>query len=278
MVAQWDGKSYKKGDVLSVMRPLRDYRALNAAIARGLPMQWREFCPTVECCRIIFPVWCAWLAVHDSKNAFHSMMLTMGSRRLCVSKFRDGSGAVRYVQAIGGDQGCSACALFFTVWVRYGYSHFFGTAWEEWWSDFIDDTIVFGAGKEDADLKIFILNAVKIKMGLHPSPKQDVSSSKEVLFAGLVWTLQGIAVGEEGRKHMLSILDTVPKGVSQCRTFRGVLVQARSAFSFTAAEIIEFGRRMVPITKAIDAASVQGEVDVECRVQGIGGGVQGEAG
>ena len=118
--------------------------------------------------------------------------------------------------------------------------------------------IVFGAGKEDADLKIFVLNAVKVKMGLHPSPKQDVSSRKEVKFAGLVWTIGGITVGEEGRTHILSVLDREPKGVSQCRTFRGVLVQARSAFKFTAAEIIEFGRLMAPITAAIDAASVKG--------------------
>ena len=74
IVAQWDGTSYKKGDVLAVMRPLRDYRALNAAIAKGLPAQWREFCPTVEASRGLFPVWCTSMAVHDSKNAFHSMM------------------------------------------------------------------------------------------------------------------------------------------------------------------------------------------------------------
>jgi hypothetical protein len=259
VVAQWDGKSYKKGDVLHVMRPLRDYRALNAAIAKGLPVQWREFCPTVEASRGLFPSWCRFMAVHDSKNAFHSMMLTPGSRRLCVSKFKDGGGQTRYVQALGGDQGCSACALFFTVWVRHGYNHFFGVEWEEWWSDFIDDTIVFGRDEHDCDLKLFILNAVKIKMGLHPSPKQDVSSKKEVLFAGLVWTLDGITIGAKGRAHMLEVLDKTPGGVSQCRTFRGVLVQARSAFKFTAAEIIEFGRLLVPITSAIDAVAKGGK-------------------
>ncbi len=95
-------------------------------------------------------MWCKSMAVHDSKIAFHSMMLTQGSRRLCVSKFKDGKGKTLYVQAVGGDQGCSACALFFTVWVRHGYNHFFGTAWEEWWSDFIDDTIVFGTDAGDS--------------------------------------------------------------------------------------------------------------------------------
>ena len=97
---------------------------------------------------------------------------------MCVSKFKNGEGKTLYVQAVGGDQGCSACALFFTVWVRHGYNHFFGTAWEEWWSDFIDDTIVSGTDSGDSDLKLFILNAVKIKMGLHPSPKQDMSLAR----------------------------------------------------------------------------------------------------
>jgi hypothetical protein len=267
VIALWDGTSYKTGDELCVMRPLRDYRALNAAIARGLPVQWREFCPTVEASRGLFPSWCKFMAVHDSKNAFHSMMLTEGSRRLCVSKFKDGKGMTRYIQAVGGDQGCSACALFFTVWVRHGYNHFFGTAWEEWWSDFIDDTIVFGTDQDDCDLKLFVLNAVKIKMGLHPSPKQDVSSKKEVLFAGLVWTLDGITIGSAGREHILSVLDKEPGGVSQCRTFRGVLVQARSAFKFSAEEIIEFGRLLVPITTAIDVVTKGGKWKwtVECK-------------
>ena len=98
--------------------------------------------------------------------------------------------------------------------MRHGYNHFFGTAWEEWWSDFIDDTIVFGTDNGDSDFKLFILNAIKIKMGLHPSPKQDVSSKKEVVFAGLVQTVQGITEGAKGRKHILAVLDKEPAGVS----------------------------------------------------------------
>ncbi len=55
------------------------------------------------------------------------------------------------------------------------------------------------------------------------------------------------------------MLDKEPGGVSQCRTFRDVLVQARSAFKFTAAEIIEFGRLLAPITTAIDVVTKGGK-------------------
>ena len=107
----------------------------------------------------------------------------------------------------------------------------------------------------DAQLKIRLLTLVKAEMGLEPSPKQDMSSKPEVVFAGLTWTVAGITVGKEGVKHILSVLDKEPGGVTQARTFRGVLVQARSAFKFTVEEMIEFGRLLAPITAAIDEAS-----------------------
>ncbi len=115
VVAECDGASYAKGDVLQVMRCLRDYRAFNAALINGIPQQWRQFCPTVEACRSRMPADAVNFAVHDSKNAFHYMRLTLASRRFCVSSFRGKDGRKRFIMALGGDQGCAACALFFPV-------------------------------------------------------------------------------------------------------------------------------------------------------------------
>lgn len=113
------------------------------AIYKGIPRQWRQFCPTVEGKRARLPAGVKRTAVHDAKNAFHSMMLTLGSRRFCVSKFRDGTGRIRYIMAVGGDQGCAPCALFFPVWVEFGYNFFFGKGHEDWWTDFQDDILWF---------------------------------------------------------------------------------------------------------------------------------------
>ena len=48
VVADFDGESYSKGDELHAMRPLRDYRAVNAAVIKGIPKQWVEHGPTIE--------------------------------------------------------------------------------------------------------------------------------------------------------------------------------------------------------------------------------------
>ena len=273
-VAEWDGLSYKKGDVLEVVRPLRNYKPFNAAIAKGIPAQWVEFCPTVEKCRQKFPKGCKAMGVHDCKNAFHAMRLALGSRRFAVSKFKDGQGCQRYVMAFGGDQGCSACALFFPVWVRYGYNHFFGTAWDDdsWWTDFVDDTLCFGVDTNeggavaDCELKMFMLNVVKQLMGLAVSPKQDLSVSVERLFAGLVWTIRGLTCGQEAVDYILSVLGKQPAGIAQARTLRGVIVQAKSVFKFAPTELCVFNRSLAPISAAIEAAKVAKFVwSQECR-------------
>jgi len=40
VVAEFDGESYKVGDILEALRPLRNYTPLNATIAAGLPAWW----------------------------------------------------------------------------------------------------------------------------------------------------------------------------------------------------------------------------------------------
>ena len=257
VIAEFDGVSYKKGDKLWQMRPLRDYTKLNSCMATRIPNFWREFCPTVEAIRAVFPNWCCYMAVHDCKNAFHSVQLTKDSAKYCNSRYCDAKGRRRVIQAIGADQGISAIALFFPIWIRYGYFWFFGQAWldDTWWADFVDDTICFGRTEAECRLKMKILNLSKRRMGLEVSAKQDVNVYKEVEFVGLIWTMMGITIGEASVKYILECLGKTPIGVKQARMVRGVLVQAKSAFAFSPTELLRFTELLAVITACI----VEGE-------------------
>ena len=264
VIAEFGGPTWNMGDELFALRPLHDRRALNSATAAGMPVYWVKFAPRLSECVMGPTARSMVFCVHDSSNAYHSVMLDEESKELCVSKIRLSTGEVQYVQAIGGDQGLAAMALFFPIWARFGYSHFFGTAFEQLWRDFVDDTLVWGDGdtfieaKEQAELKMFMLTIVKRIMGLEVSPKQDINVYKEVEFCGLWWSAMGICVGDKGVAYILSVLEKDPAGVKQARMLRGVLVQGRAAFEFTLAELNEFSRLMKPITEAIRRAEVEG--------------------
>ena len=110
-VAEFDGESYKVGDILEASRPLRNYTPLNAAISAGLSVWWAQFCPDVEAIWSVSLKAVKWLAVFDCRNAFHRVGIHRESRRLCVSKYRANSGRTRLLQAKGGEQGVSAIVL-----------------------------------------------------------------------------------------------------------------------------------------------------------------------
>ena len=273
VVAEFDGESYKVGDILEALRPLRNYTPLNAAIAAGLPKWWAQFCPDIEAIRNVFPKAVKWMAVFDCKNAFHRVGLHEDSRMLCVSKYRSAKGRERLIQAIGGDQGVSAMALFYTLWVRSGYNHFFHEAWWKgstpdpcaaaeppWWENFQDDAIILSIeeAKLDCEVKLFLMATVSRLMGQEVSPKITLTVCKEVLFTGLIWTLRGITIGETAVNYILDVLLKQPAGIKQARMLRGVIVQARSAFEFTQGEMIRFGQLVAAITAVIDTHTASG--------------------
>ena len=102
------------------MRPLRDYTKLNSTMALRIPDLWREFCPTIEAIRSMFPSWCNFMAVDDCKNAHHSVKLSDDSYKYCNSRSCDANGKPRIIQALGADQGINAIALCFPNWVTTG--------------------------------------------------------------------------------------------------------------------------------------------------------------
>jgi len=267
VVAEFDGESYKVGDILEALRPLRNYTPLNGAIAAGLPAWWAQFCPDIEAIRSVFPKAVKWLAVFDCRNAFHRVGIHPESRRLCVSKYRATSGRTRLLQAKGGDQGVSAMALFYTLWVRYGYNHFFNEAWwngstkdpkappeAPWWENFQDDGIIISVEEDplDCEIKLFLMTVVSKLMGQEVSTKQEWKVTKEVLFCGLIWTVYGITIGETAVTYLTDILLKQPAGIKQARMLRGVVVQARSAFRFSAGELLKFGKLVAAISAVIE--------------------------
>ena len=97
VVAQIDGVSYKKGDVLEAMCPLRDYTKMNSALAWRIPEFWRESFPTVGNLRSVFPSWCKFMVVHNCKIARHAVKLTESSHRVCNSKSINSIGRRRII-------------------------------------------------------------------------------------------------------------------------------------------------------------------------------------
>ena len=271
VTAEFDGASYKKGDVLEAMRPLRDYTKLNSALALRIPEFWREFCPTVENLRAMFPAWCKFMAVHDCKNAHHSVKLTDSSHKFCNSKFIDSTGRRRIIQGIGCDQGISAIALFFPLWIRFGYNFFFGEAWllGQWFLDFVDDTLCTGRTEAECILKMKILNISKHFMGLEVSSKQDVSVYKQVLFVGLHWSAAGISIGDDAVAYILECLNKTPIGVKQARMVRGVLVQAKSAFDFRPSELLRFAELLAVITACIVEGEASGKYSTSSEMKDV---------
>ena len=77
--------------------------------------------------------------------------------------------------------------------------------------------------------------------------------SKEKLFAGLIWTVRGLTLGDEAILYILSVLATQPKGIKQARMLRGVVVQAKSAFKFSSTEILRFSQLLSAVSACIDA-------------------------
>jgi hypothetical protein len=128
VIAEFGGPAWNAGDELFALRPLHDRRALNSATAAGMPVYWVKFAPRLSECVMGPTAMSKVFCVHDISNAYHLVMLDEESKELCVSKIRLSTGEVQYVQAVGGDQGLAAMALFFPIWARFGYSRFFGTA------------------------------------------------------------------------------------------------------------------------------------------------------
>ena len=62
-----------------------------------------------------------------------------------------------------------------------------------------------------------------------------------------------------GVKDILDILGKQPAGIKQARMLRGVVVQARSAFVFTAGELLRFSALLAVITSCIDLCNQSGK-------------------
>ena len=84
-------------------------------------------------------------------------------------------------------------------------------------------------------------------MGQEVSTKQEWKVTKEVLFCGLIWTVYGSTIGETAVTYLTNVLLKQPAGIKQARMLRGVVVQASSAFRFSAGELLKFGKLVASI-------------------------------
>ena len=114
----------------------------------------------------------------------------------------------------------------------------------------------------ECEIKPFLMTVVSKLMGQEVSTKQEWKVTKEVLFCGLVWTVYGVTIGETAVTDLTGILLKQTAGIKQIRMLRGVVVQARSAFRFSAGELLKFGKRV-----AAASAVVEAQTDTGTRVQ-----------
>ena len=123
-----------------------------------------------------------------------------------------------------------------------------------WWENFQDDGIIISVEEDplDCEIKLFLMTVVSKLMGQEVSTKQEWKVTKEVLFCGLIWTVYGITIGETAVTYLTDILLKQPAGIKQARMLRGVVVQARSAFGFSAGELLKFGQFVAAISAVIE--------------------------
>ena len=82
--------------------------------------------------------------------------------------------------------------------------------------------------------------------------------AKEVLFCGLIWTVYGVTIGETAVTYLTDVLLKQPAGTKQARMLRGVVVQARSAFRFTAGELLKFGKLVAAVSAVTEVHAETG--------------------
>ena len=95
VIAEFEDPTWNARDELFARRPLHYRRALNSATAAGMSVYWVKFAPRLSECVMGPTAMPKVFCVHDSSNAYHSVMLDEESKELCVSKIRLSTGEVQ---------------------------------------------------------------------------------------------------------------------------------------------------------------------------------------
>jgi len=161
-IAEFDGPNWKSGDVLEALRPLVDYRASNAA---QYYHPWLiEWSPNNKLNIASIPPNTTHWADHDSKDAYHAMLIQEAGKRMGCAKYMDSQGQTVYLEPQCCQQGQASSAAWFSPWVRYGYNCFIGPHHTVWWMDFSDDSCAHGCGETQCLIRYSIVGIIKVLM------------------------------------------------------------------------------------------------------------------
>jgi site-specific DNA-cytosine methylase len=255
IVATADGidGTYKQGDELQAVRPLKDDRWINEAIE--YPGHWAENSPDRHQFIEDIPIDTEYFRPYDAHNAYHACLLELASRIYTVCTYRN---AVRrrFIMPLGASQGLAPVGTFFPSWVNYGYNFFFGQHHSHWWRQFIDDCFAFANSEIRTDNRHRMMSYALSLMGLKSSGKdaQEQQSLPSIDCVGIHWTPKGICLPQASVKYIAELLLIVPKSTTEARRLRGVILQSVSAFQFNLRDMGLFNRLMIPLNDAITEA------------------------
>lgn len=252
VTAEFDGPNWKKGDELTALRPLVDFRPSNAA--QFYPPWLIEWSPDNAWNIMMFPPGVTHLADHDSSDAYHAMQCADDAKAMGCSKYRNSQQNEVILEPQCCQQGQASSAAYFPMWVKYGYNTFIGQHHRFWWLDFSDDSMAFGAGEEECELRYNILGCIKVIMGLKPQLKRSPSTTTEKHWAGLVWSVRGICISDTARDAIVEACGITPKGTTQMRRLRGMIQSGILGFDMSPTQLSDFVKLMAPINEAITAS------------------------
>ena len=255
------------------VRFLTDLRALNSALE--WPAHWNEHMPTVQELRESIPAWARWFASEDTSNAFESMWLAENVRHMVTvappvklsmddfteEELREWGYTDAEIEAMRGEsdlllgwqgcpQGLAPAAPFWNVHIQHGFNTLFGEEWRDFWAQYVDDQMVYGATKEQCEARQRMLRFALKALGKEGSAKTDRSVSEVGHIAGLKFVQGGVTLDDAAVDALVVALQQPIKREKDARALVGIMIYAATAFEWDTEDMLWFSRHLAPMSES----------------------------
>jgi hypothetical protein len=256
------------------VRFLSDLRSLNNAI--DYPAQWNQEMPTLADLRADVPRWAEYFASEDVSNAFEGMTTVGGQEHLLTvappirlnmesfteEELRSYGMSSEEITALkesddwllqwtGVPQGLSSAAPFWNCHIADGFNRLLGESWRDYWAQYVDDCMPFGATREQCGNRQRILSACLRVLGKEVSSKIDRTISTEGRIAGLKFTKGGVVLDDDAVAALELAMEEVmaAKRVTEkdVRRLCGIMQYAASAFEWDINDLTWWARTVAPL-------------------------------
>ena len=171
------------------------------------------------------------------------------------------------LQWTGVPQGLSSAAPFWNCHLADGFNRLLGESWRDYWTQYVDDCMPFGATREQCGNRRRILSACLRVLGKEVSSKICRTISTEGRIAGLKFTKGGVVLDDDVGVALELAMDGViaTKRVTEkdVRRLCRIMQYAASAFEWGISDLTWWARTMAPLN-----ASYKGSIFAwadECR-------------